>query len=92
MPDKIKVKVGGRKYSTKIDNIGTQRFEENSVLRFLVDEKIINLNKLGIAYQEGKFTQRDYAEFYMMIGYSVSGFSELSFFEDYDIENPLWTK
>jgi len=88
----IMVKVEGKKYETRIDLRGVQRFKENSVINFLVDKEIIDLNKLAIAFQEKEFTKRDFAEFNMMLGYSVCGFAELSFFEDYEIDNPLWNK
>lgn len=88
---KITVKVGGKEYLTIIDKNGTQRFKENKLLRHLVDSEMIDLNKLADHYQNKKcFTKREYAEFYMQIGYSVCGFSELSLFESYNIENPVW--
>jgi hypothetical protein len=53
---------------------------------------MVDLNKLSVDYQEkrGGFTKREYAEFNMQLGYSVCGFSELSLFQSYDIENPVW--
>jgi hypothetical protein len=88
----IKVKVNNIEYDTIIDKHGTQRFIENKVIRHLVDIKVIDLNKLVIDYFNNKFDQKSYAEFNMMLGYSVSGFSELSSFMDYEIINPLWVK
>ncbi len=88
----IIVKVQGINYLTEIDSHGVQRFKENSVIRFLVNKEIIDLNKLFIAFQEKKFTKRDYAEFNMMLGYSVGGFADLSSFEDWEIDNPIWNK
>jgi len=38
----------------------------------------------------GTFTKRDYAEFCMMLGYTVDGFADISQFHDYVIQNPLW--
>jgi hypothetical protein len=92
--DIIIVKVGGKEYETIIDDNGTQRFRQNTALRALLDaatSKGVDLNLLASMYHGGEvITQRDYAEFNMMLGYSVSGFSELSFFYDMEIENPLW--
>lgn len=48
------------------------------------------LNTLAFEYHEGKHSLDDMLTFYTSIGYSVSGFSDLSFFEDLDIRNPLW--
>jgi hypothetical protein len=92
MDNMIKVKVNNKEYDTHIDHKGVQRFIENSVICYLVANHIVDLNKLCIAYQEGKFSQKDYAEFNMMLGYSVCGFADLPSFEDYKIENPLWEK
>ena len=90
--DEIIVKVGGLTYVTIIDAKGVQRFKENKLISHLIDticpSDIMNL--LPHAFWGEKFSQREFAEFYMSIGYSVSGFGELSFFEDMDIENPLW--
>ena len=87
--DEIIVKVGGKEYKTIVDEEGVQRFPENKLLCYMSDE-MIDLNKLAIAFQRGTFTQDEYLQFYMGIGYSVCGLSELSFFEDLEIENPLW--
>ena len=88
--DVITVKVGGKPYQTVIDDEGTQRFQVNKLFRHLQGSCRIDLNQLGIDYANGLFTQEEYLHFYMGIGYSVSGLSELSMFEDLEIENPLW--
>ena len=90
--DVIKIKVGGVAYDTFIDDKGVQRFKKNSVLDYLVNTGVINLNPLVIMFASDRFTQRDYAEFNMMLGYSVDGFADLSSFQDMEIENPLWNK
>lgn len=86
----IIVKVGGKPYETVIDKDGVQRFKVNQLLSHLQTSGHIDLNQLAIDYQRGLFTQEEYLHFYMGLGYSVSGFSELSFFEDLEIDNPLW--
>lgn len=83
------VKIAGKEYKTVIDERGVQRFSKDPLLYHLVDSRMIDLNKLCIAYQEGKFSQEDYLRFYMSIGYSVDGFQDLPFFEDLEVENPL---
>lgn len=90
LPKAIIVKVGRKKYKTFLDEHGVQRFQQNSVLRFLVDEQIIDLTKLFVAFVENQFSKKDYAEFMMMLGYSVSGFSTLTPFEKMKIDNPNW--
>jgi hypothetical protein len=103
--DKITVKINSVPYETTIDNNGVQRFHRNSVLDYMfyhdhqgnkIDDmdcksvRMLDLNQLSHAYQHGKFSKRDYAELLMATGYSVSGFSELSAFYDWEIDNPLW--
>lgn len=88
--DFSEVKVNGKSYETYIDGKGIQRFFDNSCISWLIDEKIIDLNRLEIAYQSGKFNKKDYAEVIIKSGYSVSGFISLSSFQDMKIENTLW--
>jgi hypothetical protein len=96
MPDKKTeagsyVRVGGVVYPTIIDKNGTERFIENPVVRYLLDNGKIDLNQIAVAYQTGKLggvedAQRAYAEFNMMLGYSVCGFEELSSFWTMPVE------
>lgn len=88
----IIVKVSGIEYPTVIDEHGIQRFIKNRLFCHLVDSGQVNLNKLHIDYLHDKFSKREYAEFTMMLGYSVSGFAGLSSFQDMEIKNPLWEK
>ena len=83
------VKIDGKEYETTIIN-DVQRFKTNSVIRYLVDSKQVDLNRLSADYQEGEFTKKDYMEFVMMLGYSVSGLLDLEHFNDVEIYNPLW--
>lgn len=100
--DRITVLVGGQPYETVIDERGTQRFVENPSnalvcrLRNRTDGRparpgadVADLNEMSMRYRRGEFTQREYAEMNMALGYSVDGFYELSSFEDMDIDNPL---
>jgi hypothetical protein len=98
--DTVMVKVGGVEYPTIITETGTQRFIENrdhplvvkcgQVFDRATNSMVDDMNGMVLRYHRGEFTQREYAEFNMAIGYSVSGFCELSNFQDMDIENPLW--
>lgn len=49
-----------------------------------------NLNDMCVLYQQGEFTDEEWLDFYLHIGYSVDGFSSLSDFEDLEIINPAW--
>ena len=84
------IKIGGKEYNTIIDSEGVQRFPTNKLFRHLVDEGMVNLNSLAVAYTRGLFSQEEFMMFCMGLGYSVSGFSDLSFFEELEIENLLW--
>jgi prolyl-tRNA editing enzyme YbaK/EbsC (Cys-tRNA(Pro) deacylase) len=86
------VRVGEKFYPTFIDEDGVQRFEQNSVLCHLFQTGKLDLNQLAVDYHEKKFSKVDYAELNMMLGYSVSGFCDLSSFQDMRITNPLWRK
>jgi hypothetical protein len=57
------------------DNLGTVRFKENKIVRFLLDNGPFDLNKLGIM----DFTDEDREQFAQLIGYSLCGFAELSY-------------
>lgn len=103
--DEIFVRVENVPYKTIIDPFGVQRFITNTVLDYMFyhdhdgnrindldnkKQRMLDLNALSAAYQQGKFSKRDYGEFMMSLGYSVSGFSELWAFQDWTIDNPLW--
>lgn len=86
------VRVGGKLYPTVTDEQGTTRFIENPIVRFLVDHGVLDLQVVAVAYQTNRLgppsadLQRAYAEFNMMLGYSLGGFMELSSFMDMDVE------
>lgn len=86
----IKVKIGRFQYDTVIDKQGTQRFVENSVIVHLFNTGVLDLNKLGQDYLAKKFSKKDYLELHVMLGYSISGFCDLSTFFDVKLNNPLW--
>lgn len=97
----IIVKVGGRSFETYIDRNGVQRFRVNTVLNHLcdlmmknmtVDGKPYGLNEMCMEFFNGKFSNDDWLTWYTSFGYSVDGFSSLSFFNHLEIENPLWDK
>ena len=61
------------------DDRGVLRFRENAIVRHLLDHGGIDLNKLALL----KFSQADREQFAQLIGYSVSGYHELSYVSDY---------
>lgn len=49
-----------------------------------------SLNTVDVEYHQGKHSVDDLLTLYTSIGYSVSGFMDLSLFDDLEIRNPLW--
>jgi len=60
----------------KFDDHGVIRFRENKIVRFLLDQYKPGLN--GICARFGQDKNPDYEQLMMLIGYSVSGFGDLS--------------
>jgi hypothetical protein len=94
-PKTVKVKVGGVAYDTVVEKDGIRRFKANAVVRHFVDSLNctedgkrlkLDMNGLREAYRNKQFTQREYAEFHIMLGYSVDGFCTLSPFQDMKVE------
>ncbi len=59
------------------DENGTVRFQGNAIVRTLLDESSMrgfSLNSLAVM----GFQQADWEQFYQLIGYSLSGYHELS--------------
>jgi hypothetical protein len=69
------------------DDRGVVRFKPNAIVRFLLDAGPYDLNKLAVM----DFSQEDQEQFAQLIGYSLSGFSELDYVRDktYDAASAL---
>jgi hypothetical protein len=61
-----------------LDKNGVLRFKENAIVRFLLDNGPHDLNTLALE----KFSQEDEEQFAQLIGYSLSGFGDLSYVSD----------
>jgi len=61
-----------------IQPIKDNRFVGNEIVRYLLDNGGIDLNKLAVL----DFSQEDREQFAQLIGYSLSGYSELSYVSD----------
>ncbi len=57
------------------DSDGVVRFHANQIVRFLLDAGPYDMNKLALM----PFTKDDRSQFAQLIGYSVSGFGDLSY-------------
>lgn len=63
---------------TEKDERGVLRFKQNAIVRYLLDNGVIDMNALAAL----KFSQDDREQFAQLIGYSVSGYSELPYASD----------
>lgn len=88
MKESIVVTINGLEYDTYIDERGIQCFPLNRVVSWLVRIPESKINKIWDMANAGLFDKEELMELYILIGYSVSGFSEM--FPDAKIENPLW--
>lgn len=98
--DIIIVHVDGRPYETYITKHGIQRFRTDHTNKLWdrwkgdEDDRLgrgtEDLTQLVMAYLSGEFTEREYMEFNMSLGYSMCGFCELSSFQHLRVINPLW--
>jgi len=61
-----------------VDERGTVRFKKNNIVDFLLSAGPYDLNKLAMM----PFSEEDREQFAMLIGYSLSGFGELSYVSD----------
>lgn len=59
---------------------GVARFRQNSIVKHLLNSGAgpFNLNDLARGEAEGRWSPGDYTQFIQLIGYSVSGYAELS--------------
>ena len=57
------------------DEHGVLRFKANAIVRYLLDAGPFDMNHLAV----GGFSDEDHEQFAQLIGYSLSGFSELSY-------------
>jgi hypothetical protein len=60
------------------DEHGTIRFKRNAIVEHLLDKGGIDLNQIACM----EFSREDREQFAQLIGYSLSGFSELSYVRD----------
>ena len=65
-----------------VDSIGHYRFKENHIVRRLLDAGGISLNDIAT----WNMSNGDKKQFAQLIGYSLSGYGELSYIKDEDYE------
>jgi hypothetical protein len=88
----VTVYVGGAPYRAGFDSAGVLRFEKSWVL----DGAGLDLNRLSLDYQlkhrDDPAALRAYAETMMGLGYSCSGFCDLSNFAELEVRAPTWVR
>ncbi len=67
------------------DEHGTKRFKANKIVRYLLDAGGIDMNQLSMM----PFDRDDREQFVQLIGYSISGFSDLSYVRDVTYETAV---
>jgi hypothetical protein len=76
-----------------IDEHGVIRFKRNAIVDFLVRDMRpgYDMNTIVTKYHRGEFSYEDLVQFYQLIGYSISGYGDLSAVkdEDWDKANEL---
>ncbi len=96
--EQFPIKVGGKEVIATVDHNGILRFPNNALYRWIIDnlappdgfdKRYGGLNHMVEAYHRGKFTKEEYLEFYLNIGYSISGFMDLNEFQDVEMVFPL---
>jgi len=65
-----------------VDKNGAHRFSANAICRYLIDNGSIDLNEIATH----GFSPEDQRQFAQLIGYSLSGYSELSNVDDVSYE------
>ncbi|MNI44260.1 hypothetical protein D3C73_986290 [compost metagenome] len=68
-----------------VDKNGHHRFLENRIVRDMLDfasPRGMDLNDIAVRACRGQYNQAEQRQFAQLIGYSVSGYSELSYVND----------
>ncbi len=90
MSEIIKVKINDIEYDTIIDKAGRQVFVRNNVLHCIHIEGGIDLEQLNKDFEKGCFSEREFMEFYMSLGYSLCAIIETFSVEDgLYVDNPF---
>jgi len=69
-----------------LDQDKVARFKKNKIVEFLLDAGKFNMNDLAMM----NFTKEDRSQFAQLIGYSVSGFGDLSYADKEHVKTADW--
>ncbi len=68
------------------DGKGVIRFQENPIVRFILDNGPHDMNTIARASAEQRWTRADHSHFAQLTGYSVSGWSGLGYVSDREFD------
>lgn len=71
----------GRPHPTQpleVDDKGVVRFKGNKIIKFLFDTGKLDLNEISAMVRAGMLPEEDYVQITQLLGYSVSGWGDLS--------------
>lgn len=71
--------IGFDGHSTEHSPRGIIRFKSNAIIEYLFKDGRLNLNEIGLMVQNGVFPVGDQVQIAQLLGYSVSGFGDLSY-------------
>ncbi len=57
---------------------GVPRFKSNSIIRWLFETGRLDLNEVSRMMRDGAFPVEDYVQITQLLGYSISGWGDLS--------------
>jgi hypothetical protein len=60
------------------DGEGVIRFKGNAIVNWLFETGKLNLNEVSALVRRGTFPEEDYVQLTQLLGYSVSGWGDLS--------------
>jgi len=60
------------------DGEGVPRFKKNHIIGWLFETGKLNLNEISVMVHRGMFPQEDYVQLTQLLGYSTSGWGDLS--------------
>ena len=69
---------------THVDDHGVVRFVRNEIIDWLCKTGRLDLNDIAIRAARGQFSVDDQRQLAQLLGYSVSGYHDLSYAEDED--------
>ena len=65
-----------------LDEMGTIRFKSNKIVTILLKEGPFDMNQIAMWASEGRVSKDDQRQFAQLIGYSLTGFGDLSYMDD----------